>query len=159
VTAGGTRYVMGDRQGSTRLVMGGVVARHDYLPYGEEVGAGVGMRTPAQGYGQPDGVRRKYAGMEEDEAAGMSHTSWREYDNLSARWAAPDPYSGSMDLASPQTFNRYVYVNNDPVNHIDPTGLMAADAKTRPEAGGPHAPKVSQVTIHGLDWQDNCETA
>ena len=28
-----------------------VVARYDYLPFGEEVGAGVGSRTTAMGYG------------------------------------------------------------------------------------------------------------
>jgi RHS repeat-associated protein len=59
--------------------------------------------------------------MEADEATGMSHTLWREYDSLSARWTVPDPYGGSMELASPQSFNRYTYCNNDPVNKIDPT--------------------------------------
>lgn len=36
----------------------------------------------------------------------------------------PDPYSGSLFLNNPQSFNRYVYVDNDPVNAVDPTGLM-----------------------------------
>ena len=57
----------------------------------------------------------------------MGHTLWRQFDSLSARWTTPDPYSGSMELASPQSFNRYSYVNNDPVNHVDPTGLMLSD--------------------------------
>jgi hypothetical protein len=30
------------------------IKRHDYLPFGEEVGAGVGGRTTAQGYSQPN---------------------------------------------------------------------------------------------------------
>ena len=30
-----------------------------------------------------------------------------------------------MELANPQTFNRYSYVNNDPVNQIDPQGLAS----------------------------------
>lgn len=29
-----------------------------------------------------------------------------------------------MSIASPQSFNRYGYVNNDPVNQVDPSGLM-----------------------------------
>jgi RHS repeat-associated protein len=130
VSTNGTRYVMGDPQGSTRVVMtssGAVVSRHDYLPFGEEVPATVGMRAGTPGYSQQDGARKKYAGMEGDDATGMSHTLWREYDNRSARWTAPDPYGGSMELASPQTFNRYSYVNNDPVNKVDPTGLMLSD--------------------------------
>jgi RHS repeat-associated protein len=65
--------------------------------------------------------------MEAGDSTGESHTLWREYDSLSARWAAPDPYSGSMELTSPQTLNRYSYVNNDPVNKVDPTGLMLSD--------------------------------
>jgi RHS repeat-associated protein len=126
---------MGDGQGSTRVVMTSapvdgqiVVSRHDYLPFGEDsLAVGVGLRTGAQGYSQSDGVRKKYAGMETEDATGMSHTLWREYDNLSARWTAPDPYGGSMTLVSPQNFNRYSYVNNDPVNKVDTTGLMLSD--------------------------------
>jgi RHS repeat-associated protein len=132
VSNAGTSYVMGDHQGSTRVVMNttgvnnGIVSRHDYLPFGEDISSSVGMRATTFGYSQPDGVRQKYAGMEGDEATGMSHTLWREFDNISARWTAPDPYGGSMSLSSPQSFNRYIYVNNDPVNQTDPTGLMAA---------------------------------
>ena len=35
----------------------------------------------------------------------------------------PDPYGGSASVANPQSFNRYSYVLNDPVNLLDPTGL------------------------------------
>jgi hypothetical protein len=35
----------------------------------------------------------------------------------------PDPYNGSYDLSDPQSFNRYAYSENDPVNFIDPTGM------------------------------------
>lgn len=65
--------------------------------------------------------------MENDEATGMSHTLWREYDALSGRWTAPDPYGGSMTVADPQSFNRYTYVNNNPVNSVDPLGLALMD--------------------------------
>ncbi|HEY3024715.1 MAG TPA: BPSL0067 family protein, partial [Pyrinomonadaceae bacterium] len=127
-TTNGTQYVMGDHQGSTRAVLnmaGTVVSRHDYLPFGEEVYANVGMRATGQGYNAGDGVRQKYAGMETDDATGMAHTLWRNYDSLSGRWTAPDPYGGSMTIADPQSFNRYNYVNNDPVNQTDSLGLMA----------------------------------
>jgi len=32
-----------------------------------------------------------------------------------------------MSVASPQSFNRYSYVENNPVNSVDPTGLMLSD--------------------------------
>lgn len=123
----GTQFVTADHQGSQRAITssdGSVVSRHDYLPFGEDIPGNVGMRSTAQGYAQSDGVRQKHAGMENDDATDMSHTLWRQYDDLSARWTAPDPYGGSMTVANPQSFNRYNYVENDPVNKVDPLGLM-----------------------------------
>jgi hypothetical protein len=38
--------------------------RHDYLPFGEEIGAGVGGRTTNQGYNLFDGVRQSLTGYE-----------------------------------------------------------------------------------------------
>ena len=36
-----------------------------------------------------------------------------------------DPFQGSADSGNPGTWNRYFYGNADPINHTDPTGLMA----------------------------------
>jgi RHS repeat-associated protein len=132
-TTNGTQYVTNDHQGSPRVITsaaGTVMARHDYLPFGEELAAGVGMRTSGQAYGGLDGVQKKYAGMEKDGATGLSHTLWRKYDQTSGRWTSTDPYGGSMSVQDPQSFNRYTYVDNDPVNQTDPSGLM-----TGPEYG------------------------
>lgn len=70
-----------------------------------------------------DSTRQKYAGMERD-SEGVDHTLWRKYESRSGRWTSPDPYSGSMSVGDPQSFNRYSYVQNDPVNATDPTGLI-----------------------------------
>lgn len=48
---------------------------------------------------------------------------FRRYNRWWSRFDQPDPYDGSYDLANPQSLNRYVYVHNDPVNFVDPTGL------------------------------------
>jgi RHS repeat-associated protein len=124
--AGAVQYVMADHQGSTRLVTdqaGAPISRHDYLAFGEEIGSGVGMRTSAQGYGGADSVSQQYARMEKDDATGLDHTWWRKYEQRGGRWTSPDPYGGSMSIGDPQSFNRYAYVGNDPVNLIDPSGL------------------------------------
>lgn len=49
---GGVKYVLQDWQGSTRAVVGQaghVQARMDYTAFGEDVGAGTGLRTAVQG--------------------------------------------------------------------------------------------------------------
>jgi RHS repeat-associated protein len=49
----------------------------------------------------------------------------RRYNRWWGRFEQPDPYEGSYNLADPQSFNRYSYTQNDPVNFTDPTGLCA----------------------------------
>ncbi|HEY0324115.1 MAG TPA: hypothetical protein VGC66_24430 [Pyrinomonadaceae bacterium] len=54
----GTSYFTSDNLGTPRIItnsQGGVISRHDYLPFGEEISAGVGGRTAQQGYVE-DGV-------------------------------------------------------------------------------------------------------
>lgn len=123
------KYVLTDSQGSTRAVMnnsGGsssVISRHDYLPFGEEIASGIGLRTGGQGYASTDTNRQKYGMTERDDTTGLDHTWWRKYENLSGRWTSPDPSNGSMRTVNPQSLNRYSYVNDDPVNATDPSGL------------------------------------
>jgi RHS repeat-associated protein len=98
-----------------------IVARHDYLPFGEEIYAGVGLRTATQKYAVTDKVRQRYALTERDEATGLDHTWFRKYEGFAGRWTTPDPYPGT--IGNPQTLNRYTYGNHDPINSVDPTGL------------------------------------
>ena len=121
------RYVLSDVQGSTRAVMNNnssssaIVSRHDYLPFGEEIGSGIGPRSLPQGYNASDANRWKYGMTERDATSGLDHTWFRKYENLSGRWTSPDPLGGH--LGAPQTFNGYNYTGNDPVNLIDRFGL------------------------------------
>ena len=48
----------------------------------------------------------------------------RRYNRWHMRFDQPDPYDGSYDLTDPQSFNRYSYTQNDPVNFVDPNGLL-----------------------------------
>ncbi|MDQ3802535.1 MAG: hypothetical protein M3416_01575 [Acidobacteriota bacterium] len=66
---------------------------------------------------------RRFTSYERD-ANGSDDAMMRRYSRAQARFEQADPYDGSYDLADPQSFNRYAYVQNDPVNFIDPTGLM-----------------------------------
>lgn len=127
----GLTYVLTDVQGSTRALMNNsgsgtstITSRHDHLPFGEEIGAGVGLRTTTQKYSQSDNVRRRFSMTERDDVSSLDHTLFRKLESRAGRWTSPDPYSGSQNVANPQSLNRYSYVGNDPVNLIDPTGLV-----------------------------------
>lgn len=65
-----------------------------------------------------------YAGYEYDKETGLDHTWFRYYNPRLGRFMTPDPYDGSMDLANPQSLNRYAYVGGNPVNFFDPLGLF-----------------------------------
>jgi hypothetical protein len=56
----------------------------------------------------------------------------RRYHGYWHRFSQPDPYDGSYDASDPQSFNRYSYTQNDPVNFIDPLGLFPQDPRQDP---------------------------
>jgi RHS repeat-associated protein len=56
------------------------------------------------------------------DALGSDDAMHRRYNSGSTRFEQPDPYDGSYDFTNPQSFNRYAYVQNDPVNFVDPLG-------------------------------------
>lgn len=127
-TSANLKYVLTDLQGSARALMDNsgsgsstIVTRHDYLPFGEEIWVGVGLRTTTQKYSVTDKTRQRYALTERDEATGLDHTLFRKYESFAGRWTSPDPLAGS--IANPQSLNRYTYTMNDPINSIDPNGL------------------------------------
>jgi RHS repeat-associated protein len=65
----------------------------------------------------------KYTSYERD-GNGGDDAMMRRYQSSWIRFSQPDPYDGSYSLADPQSLNRYSYVQNDPVNFVDPSGLL-----------------------------------
>jgi RHS repeat-associated protein len=126
---GGVKYVQQDWQGSVRTVVnnnGFVVGRTDHQAFGNDVGYGVGQRSVEQGYSVGKVAKQGYGMTERDDATGLDHTWFIKNENQAGRWTSPDPYNGSMNLGDPQSFNRYSYVTSDPVNYVDPSGLLLA---------------------------------
>lgn len=68
----------------------------------------------------------KFTSYERD-GIGSDDAMNRRYNRWWSRFEQPDPYDGSYDLTNPQSFNRYSYVRNDPVNFVDPLGLDPED--------------------------------
>jgi len=133
--SGGTSYLTTDTLGSTRLVTdanGAVKARHDYVPYGEETGAGVGSRTAGMGYGLMDSTRQRFTSKERDQESGLDYFLARYYSGAQGRFTSVDPYNPILDsknkkeftryLTEPRNWNRYVYVWNNPLQYVDPNG-------------------------------------
>jgi murein DD-endopeptidase MepM/ murein hydrolase activator NlpD len=50
-----------------------------------------------------------------------------------------------MNLGDPQSFNRFTYTNNDPVNYVDPSGLLAMDGYNDPVL-------MARSRVGGLLW-------
>jgi len=51
----------------------------------------------------------------------------RYFSSAQGRFTSPDPLLASALLTDPQTWNRYAYVRNDPVNLVDPDGRAVID--------------------------------
>jgi RHS repeat-associated protein len=112
-------YLTNDHLGSPRIntnELGAVVSRHDYRPYGEEVTE----RTHAHYVG--DTVRKQFTSYERDDEIDLDFAQARYYNKNHGRFTTVDPLMASADIINPQTFNRYVYVGNNPMNITDPTG-------------------------------------
>ncbi|MGI8838871.1 MAG: S8 family serine peptidase [Pyrinomonadaceae bacterium] len=65
---------------------------------------------------------REFTSYERD-ANRSDEAMFRRYNRWHSRFDQPDPYDGSYELGDPQSFNRYAYVQGDPVNFVDPSGL------------------------------------
>lgn len=98
-------------------------ARHDYLPFGEEIAVPYGGRTTLQGYA-PDNVRQKFTGKQRDTETGLDYFGARYYSSPMGRFTSADSFAG--DGANPQTLNLYAYALNNPLAYVDPTGHAPA---------------------------------
>ncbi len=121
-----TRWMVTDQVNTPRILADSTgslagISRHDYLPFGEELTAGYGGRTTAQGF-TGDCVRDKFANYERDVETGLDFAEARYHGSVYGRFTSVDPAMGSAHLSMPQSWNRYSYVMNSPLSLTDPTG-------------------------------------
>jgi RHS repeat-associated protein len=115
VWLGGLLVSSGDAS-ITRDQLGSVVQSGtetlSYYPYGEQR---TGSTTTND--------REKFATYLRDENTRLDYAQNRYYSSTWGRFTTADPYTMSGGLGNPQGWNRYAYVENDPVNWMDPNGL------------------------------------
>lgn len=124
-----TCYVTADHLGSTRLVTdanGNVKGRHDYLPFGYEIGASWGQRTTVTGYSAPAAFNPKFTGKtrDYDSALGLDYFGARYFSGAQGRFTSPDAVNLTNEriLNPSNTLNKYVYGGNNPLKYVDPDG-------------------------------------
>ena len=115
---GGTRFQVTDHLGSPRVITdrcGGVLALHTYMPFGEELTSS-----------QQDDDRMKFTGHERDlkrpdvTTDDLDYMHARYYNPWLIRFLSVDPAGGKPEI--PQSWNKYGYARNNPVNMTDPDG-------------------------------------
>jgi len=99
-----------DRLGSVRSGGPGGLGYQAQHPYGVE-------------YTLTANDREKYATYTRDSLTGLDYAVNRYYSSQWGRFLSPDPSVNSLGLGDPQSWNRYAYAMNDPVNLHDPAGL------------------------------------
>ena len=109
--AGGSSFFTQDHLGSVREVLdgGGVrLAQFAFDPWGR--------RTLVQG---SDITRVGFTGHRWEAAVSTWLTAYRQLDPEIGRWLTEDPIGLSDGI------NRYAYVQNNPINRLDPLGLKS----------------------------------
>ncbi|MCK4790603.1 MAG: RHS repeat-associated core domain-containing protein, partial [Desulfobacteraceae bacterium] len=109
------RHLMYDGHGSTRLLTddnGDIKATYAYDAYGN-----------AEGFTASSAATKYlYAGEQYDANLGMTYLRGRYYLPTLGIFNRMDPFQG--DPFAPQSLHKYAYCYNNPVNAIDPSGML-----------------------------------
>ncbi|MGB8887674.1 MAG: RHS repeat-associated core domain-containing protein, partial [Candidatus Korobacteraceae bacterium] len=107
-------YQHADWLGSSRFAQdgsGNVIYDRAYAPFGEV-------------YDETAITNRNFTGQTEDTTPGLYDFLFRQQSRTQGRWMVPDPAGlAAVDITNPQTWNRYAYLANNPLNATDPLGL------------------------------------
>lgn len=91
--------------------------------YFEQVGLPFGTALEAESTGV---TNRRFTSYDRSGATGLDYAVNRYYDAQQGRFTQVDPLGmKATSLVNPQSLNLYAYVENDPVNKVDPDGQLA----------------------------------
>jgi len=89
---------------------GSGVGRQGHFPFGESW------------YSVNTTTKWQFTSFERDTESGNDYAMARYHMNRVGRFSSPDLLAGL--IGDPQSLNRYAYVANDPLNGVDPLGLL-----------------------------------
>lgn len=117
LSSGNPYYYLSDQINSTAVIASGdgktIQWEADYFPFGS-------VRKTYTNNLENDYL---FTGDQYDYETGYNYAVARYLSGQFGRFLRPDPSDGSMEIADPQSMNRYAYVRNNPVNLSDPFGL------------------------------------
>ncbi|MDR2762300.1 MAG: RHS repeat-associated core domain-containing protein, partial [Planctomycetaceae bacterium] len=110
-------YFTFDGHGSTRVLtdyIGAAIELYSYDAFGNALGF-----DPSTAL-----TEFLYSGEQFDSKIGQQYLRQRYYDPSTGRFNRLDPFFGNLN--DPLSLHKYLYIHSDPINGIDPTGLMMA---------------------------------
>ncbi len=122
-SSSGIAYFGGRRVGELNDRLGRRARAKSFYPYGQE-------KTVTT-----DG-KYKFATYYRDSWSGLDYADQRYYASGLGRFLTADPYVASGGVGDPGSWNRYLFVQSDPVNSFDPGGLFT-------------------ISVGGVTWSGN----
>jgi RHS repeat-associated protein len=114
-----TRHFHLDHLGTPRLITGNggaELSRHNYYPFGVEIA------SPSASAAGASHEKKQFTGHERD-AESLDYMHARFYAPYMGRFLSVDPVLDlKIAILTPQGWNRYSYVRNNPVRYVDPDG-------------------------------------
>jgi RHS repeat-associated protein len=110
------QYFFGKKLFATEDSVGSAASTGTFYPFGE------------QKSGTAANEQYKFATYWRDGESGLDYAGSRFYSSTLGRFLSADQYQANTGgPGDPQSWNRYAYAGGDPVNRLDPSGLMSCE--------------------------------
>jgi RHS repeat-associated protein len=134
-------WIGSSRLTSTATAPTSMYSSSAYAPFGEQ-------------YQKSGTADASFTGQDQDTVSSLYDFPARRQSSSQGRWVSPDPAGiAAVNPFAPQTWNRYNYVNNNPLAFIDPTGLdpdCGTDQQGSSQCGGQQQGTDSSTGIYTL---------
>ena len=155
VSGANQRPLLTDHQGSISTIMHGTgtsFVNESFTAYGKrrEASTWTGSPTSTELTNMNSITRQGYTFQTVLGSMGLNHMNGRVEDSVTGRFLSADPHV--YGRSNTQSFNRYSYVNNNPLSATDPTGFRivpCVDNCNVPAGFGNLPPRLQQLLFAG----------